>query len=75
MEAFPNLAKEAMRMTIPFSRTYFCESRFLALMYVKNKHWSRLQMEDDLRVALSKTEPSFKKLVITKQQQKSHKTA
>ena len=72
MKAFPNLAMEAMRITIPFSTTYFCKSGFLAMMYMKNKHRNRLQLEDDLWVALSKTEPSFERLVMMKQQQKSH---
>ena len=72
MEAFPNLAKEAIRITITFATTYFCESGFSAMMYMKNKHRNRLQLEDDLRVALSKTELLFEKLVMMKQQQKSH---
>ena len=42
------------------------------MMYMKNKQRNRLQLEDDLRVALSKTEPSFERLVMMKQQQKSH---
>ena len=68
MEAFPNLAKENMRMTIPFLTTIFGESEFSAIMYMKNKHRSHLQLEDDLRVTLSKTEPSFERLVMMKQQ-------
>ena len=72
MEAFSNLGKEVMRMTIPFSTTYFCKSELSAMMYMKNKRRNRLHLKDDLRVALSKTEPSFEKLVMMKQQQKSH---
>ena len=72
METFPNLAKETMRMTISFSTTYFYESGFSTMICIKNNHSNRLQLEDDLWVALSKTEPSFKKLVMIKQQQKSH---
>ena len=73
MEAFPNLAKKAIRKTIPFLTTYFCKSGFSAMMYMKNKHRSRLQLEDNLRVALSKTEPSFERVVMMKPQQKSIK--
>ena len=69
METFPNLTKEATRMTIPFSTTYLCLSGFSAMMCMKNKHKNRLQLEDDLRVALSKTKPSFKRLLMMKQQQ------
>ena len=59
MEAFPNLAKEAMRMTIPFSITYFCESGFSAMMYMKNKYRSRLHSEGDLLVLLNIVRPFY----------------
>ena len=39
-------------------------------MYMKNKHRNRLQLEGDLLVTLSKTEPQFERLVMMKQQQK-----
>ena len=51
MKAFPSLATNAMTVVLPFSTIYFCESGFSAMMYVKNKHRNRLQLEDDLQIA------------------------
>ena len=72
MKAFPSLAMEAMTVLIPFSTTYNCESSFSTMMYIKNKYRNRLQLEDDLRVATSKIEPSFERILSMKQQQISH---
>ena len=69
MKAFPSLAMEAMTVLIPFSTTYNCESSFSTMMYMKNKYRNRLQLEDDLRVATSKIEPSFERILSMKQQQ------
>jgi len=69
MKAFPSLAMEAMTVLVPFSTTYNCESSFSTMMYIKNKYRNRLQLEDDLRVALSKIEPSFERILSMKQQQ------
>ena len=74
-EALPNLAKEAIRMSFLFTTIYFCETGFSAMTYMKNKHRNRPQSEDDLWATLSKIEPSFKRLVMMKQQQKSLRSA
>ena len=70
MKAFPSPAINAMAVVLPFSTTYFCESGFSTMMYIKNKHRNRLQL-DDLRIALSKTEPLLERIIKMKQQQKS----
>ena len=46
------LSRAAMDTLMPFSSTYLCEKT-----YIKNKHRLRLNLEDDLRVAISKTKP------------------
>ena len=61
-----------MRKTISFSTTYFCDNGCSAIIYLKNKHWNHLQLKGDLQVALSKSKPAFERLVMMKQQQKSH---
>ena len=62
---------ECMTVILSFSTTYFCESGFSEMMYIKNKHRNRLQLEDDLEIALSKPEPSLEKILKMKQKQKS----
>ena len=68
MKAFPSLAMNAMTVVLPFSTTYFCESGFSTMMYIKNKHRNCLQLEVDLRIVWSKTEPSLERILKIKQQ-------
>lgn len=56
-DEYPQLSKAALDTLMPFGSTYLCEKTFSALTYIKNKHRSRLNVEDDLRVAISKTKP------------------
>ena len=53
-QAYPRLVKRAMDAFIPSATTYFCESRFSALLAIKTKQENRLVSKDDKRVALSK---------------------
>ena len=66
------LAKQAFSPLIPFATTYLCEAAFSALVTIKTKHRNRLDVQHDLRVALSKTRPQFCLLVQDRQQQASH---
>ncbi|XP_073667603.1 SCAN domain-containing protein 3-like [Paramisgurnus dabryanus] len=54
---YPQLSKAALDVLMQFGSTYLCEKTFSALTYIKNKHRSRLNVEDDLRVAISKIKP------------------
>jgi len=71
-QAYPRLVKRAMVALIPFATSYLCQSGFLALLAIKTKQRKRLDVEDDMRVALSKTIPQFHVLVEKKQQQPLH---
>ena len=68
----PKAAEYAIRMIIPFTTTYLCESGFSTLVTIKSNSRNRLQASDDMRVALSSTLPNFRELVDKKQEQKSH---
>lgn len=54
---YPQLSKAAIDTLMPFGSTYLCEKTFSALTYIKNKYRARLQVQDDLRVAISKIRP------------------
>ena len=60
---YPNLAKKALRVTLPFITTYRCEAGFSALVTIKTKNRSRLDASHDIRLALSETEPRIDRLV------------
>ncbi|GAA6081481.1 SCAN domain-containing protein 3-like, partial [Tachysurus ichikawai] len=54
---YPQLSKAALDVLMQFGSTYLCEKTFSALTYIRNKYRSRLNVEDDLRVAISKIKP------------------
>ena len=62
-QTYQSLAKQAIRSMIPFATTYLCEAGFSALMTMKTKHRNRMDVQHDMRVALSKTYPQFSDLV------------
>jgi len=72
MEPYPVLAKKALQSILPFVTTYLCESGFSTLVTIKTKSRNRLDAEDDMRVAMSKSIPRFHVLVDNMQQQASH---
>lgn len=59
-------------MLIPFATTYRCETGFSTLVTLKTKARNRLNVEHDMRCALSETEPNVVKLANAKQFQPSH---
>ncbi len=72
ISAYPSLAIRAMHVLVPFTTTYLCETGFSALLNMKSKWRNRLDVSDDMRVALSVTVPRFHALIAQKQQQISH---
>ena len=55
---YPQLSEAAMIVFLPFGTTYLCEMIFSALSSSKtNKYRSRLEVEDDLRVSVSRIKP------------------
>ena len=62
-QAYSLLVKQAMATIIPFATTYLCESGFSSLVAIKTKSRNRLNVKDDMRVALSKMKPQFDDLV------------
>ena len=52
--------------------TYMCEAAFSTLVAIKTKYRNKLEVEGDLRCALSGIKPHIKELVAKKQYQVSH---
>jgi len=70
---YPSLAEEALKVLIPFSTTYFCESGFSPLTTIKNKTENRLEISLTMRIGLTKSiKPRIDVIVSHQQQQPSH---
>ncbi|CAG4980470.1 unnamed protein product [Parnassius apollo] len=57
------LASLTLRVLIPFSSTYLCETGFSALVLIKTKQRNRLDVDSHLMIALARTEPRINQLV------------
>ncbi|XP_068991500.1 zinc finger BED domain-containing protein 5-like [Neodiprion pinetum] len=68
----PKVASLALRILLPFSSTYMCETGFSALVLIKTKQRNRLAVDSDLTITLAKTVPRIDKLVQNVQAQVSH---
>lgn len=70
---YPCISDKAIFTLFPFSTTYLCEQSFSTLVLIKNDKRSCLKdLNQEIRVALSKIEPNIKLLCSTKQAQVSH---
>lgn len=70
--SYPAVSLQALKILVPFASTYLCESGFSCLLQIKTKARNRLNVEDDMRLALSDTQPRITKLVSQMQTQQSH---
>ncbi|XP_005005209.1 protein FAM200C [Cavia porcellus] len=68
LTVFPDLAKIALEILMPFATTYLCELGFSALLHFKAKSRSCFNMSDDIRVAISKIVPRFSEIIEQKLQ-------
>jgi hypothetical protein len=66
-QAYPRAVSRVMQFFISFTTTYLCESRFSSMVTIKTKSRNRLDIKDDMRVALSNTVSDFKKIILSKQ--------
>ena len=71
--SYPFIAVAALTLLVAFHSTYLCESAFSSMVEIKTISQNRLiDLESDLRCAISKVEPNIEALVKAKQMQKSH---
>ena len=68
----PLIGQRAVGVLLPFATSYLCEIGFSAVASLKTKYRSRLNIEHDLRVAVSSLQPRFEKMCSTKQAHCSH---
>jgi len=71
--SYPRVAVAALTLLVVLPSTYLCESAFSSMVVIKTKSRNRLiDLESDLRCAISKVESNIEALVKAKQMQKSH---
>lgn len=69
---YPQLSEKAILTLIPFASTYLCETGFSKLAAIKTKQRSRLNPEDDMRLALSDISPNMEQIMFEIQAHPSH---
>jgi hypothetical protein len=62
-KAYPRIVNRAMEVLIQFATTYLSESGCSTLVTIKTNSRNRLDVQHDMRVALSKTTPQFNILI------------
>lgn len=72
LKVYPSTAEQALKLFLPFSSTYLCEKAFSAVVAIKTKYRSKLDIASDLRCALSSIEPRIGNLVKNMQAHPSH---
>ena len=59
---FPLVGCKALRVLVLFATSYPCEAGFSVVAAIKSKYRSKIDIERDLRVAISRIEPRFNKM-------------
>ena len=59
LKTFPQLAKNALEILVPFATTYLCEIGFLTLLNIKTKASNCLNPSDNMHVSISKKKTLF----------------
>ncbi|XP_064119038.1 zinc finger BED domain-containing protein 5-like [Macrobrachium nipponense] len=72
LPVYPLISHQALRILTLFGSTYLCETAFSTLVAIETKYRNRLNVEGDLRCALSSIRPRIQDLVAKKQCQISH---
>ena len=54
-QSYTQVSMIALRVLLPFASTYLCEARFSTLVDIKTKNRNRLNVGDDMRLALKRS--------------------
>ena len=72
-KSFPLISLKAVKILLPFSSSWFCETGFSALTEIKSKKRERLlRIDDEMRVCLSSLNPRWNLICSRKQAHVSH---
>ncbi|XP_068238447.1 zinc finger BED domain-containing protein 5-like [Palaemon carinicauda] len=71
-QSYSKISMIALCVLVPFASTYLCEAGFSTLVNMKTKNRNRLDVGDDMRLALTNVRPRISKLAAEMQHQASH---
>ena len=71
-QSYTKVSMIALRVLVPFASTYLWEAGFSTLVNIKTKNRNRLDVGDDMRLALTNARPRISKLAAQLQHQASH---
>ncbi|XP_050526945.1 zinc finger BED domain-containing protein 5-like [Daktulosphaira vitifoliae] len=71
-DEYPLLSDKAQRILIPFSTSYLCEAGFSAVAVIKSKYRTKINVEKEMKVAVSCLIPRFEKMCSDMQAHPSH---
>ena len=63
---------KALHVLVPFATSYLCEAGFSVVAVIKSKYCNKIDIESDMRVAISNIAPRFNKMCIEQQAHCSH---
>ena len=66
------ISEKALKILLPFTTSYLCETGFSAVAVIKSKYRSKINVEREMRLAISKIQPRFEKLCRSKQAHPTH---
>ena len=69
-QSYTKVSMIALSVLVPFASTYLCEAGFSTLVNIKTKNRNRLNVGDNMRLALTNARPQISQLAA--QMQASH---
>jgi len=69
---YTGLVTKALENLTLFATSYLCETGFSALVVIKTKYRSKVNVEKEMRIAISKLEPRFEHIMKHKQADPFH---
>ena len=71
-QSYTKVSMIALRVLVPFASTYLCEAGFSTLANIKTKNRNRLNVGDDMRLAVTNARPQISQLAAQMQHRASH---
>jgi len=69
---YSELANKTLKNLISFATSYLCEIGFSVLAVIKSKYRWKMNIEKEMRIAISRLEPRFEHIMEHKQAHPSH---